>query len=392
MKRVFFALSLVAVAVAVAAAGLPAADTAPPPRPVTDRDALFRKAQVLNLTIEVEKKDADSLRNEPRKYVKCVLKDGSAVYADAGIHLKGAAGSFRGFDDKPGLTLNVDKFADAQRFRGMAKFHLANAAQDPSYLSELICGELYRAAGVPAARVSFATLTLNGRKRGLYYLKEGYDKQFLKTHFGNSNGNFYDGGFLREIDQPLELISGKDDVADRADLKALFAATREGDEKKRFEKLEKLLDLDRFLSYVVCSMITSDWDGYPSKCNNYRLYHDPKTNKITFIPSGMDQMYGDTNWPILPDWGGAVARELMRTKEGKKRYVARLREIMAKVYNAEAIVKRLDELEAVVQPALASVDAGAGRDYKNQVNRLRDAVKQRERNINEQLKRLPPEK
>ncbi len=388
MKRVFFALSLVA----VAAAGLPAADVAPPPRLITDRDALFRKPQVLDLTIDVAKADADSLRNDPRKYVKCVLKEGTAEYKDTGIHLKGAAGSFRGFDDKPGLTLNMDKFADGQRFRGIDKFHLANSAQDPSYLSELICGDLFRAAGVPAARVSHATLTLNGRKRGLYYIKEGYDKQFLKNHFGSSNGNFYDGGFLREIDQPLELVSGKGDVADRADLKALFEATREPNEQKRFEKMEKLLDMDKFISYVVLEMITSDWDGYPSKCNNYRIYHNPKTNKLTFIPSGMDQMFGDNNWPILPDWGGAVARELMRTKEGKKRYIARLREIMDKVYNVERLTKRLDELEAVVQPALASVDAGAGRDYKHHVNRLRESFKQRERSITEQLKRLAVEK
>src|SRR5262249_20210482 len=270
---------------AFATAGTPAAEQAPPPRLITDRDALFRKAQVLNLTIDVPKNELDALNREPRKYVKCLLKEGNTEYADVGIHLKGAAGSYRGFDDKPGLTLNADKFTDGQRFHGMDKFHLANSVQDPSYLNELICGEIFRAAGVPASRISHATLTLNGRKRGLYYIKEGYDKQFLQANFGSHNGNFYDGGFLRVIDQTLELISGKGDVADRADLKALLAATREPDEKKRFEKMEKLLDMDRFISYVVCEMITSDWDGYPSKCNNYRIYHDPKTNKITFIPS-----------------------------------------------------------------------------------------------------------
>ena len=389
MKRVLFALSLLAVALATA--GTPAADTAPPPRPIPDRDALFRKPRVLTLAVELDKKDADALRREPRAYVKCVLKEGDKKYPNAGIHLKGAAGSWRGFDDKPGLTLNMDKFNDDQRFRGLDKFHLSNSVQDPSYLSELICGELFRAAGVPAARVTHALVTLDGKKRGLYYLKEGYDKHFLRANFGTSTGNFYDGGFLREIDQPLQLISGEGDVADRADLKALFAATRIADEKKRFAELEKLLVLDRFLSYVVIEMITSDWDGYPSKCNNYRIYHDPKKNKLTFIPSGMDQMFGDTGWPILPDWGGTVARELMRTKEGKKRYLARLREIMEKVYKPDELVKRLDELEAVVQPALASVDPGAGRDYKNQVNRLRDAIRQRGKNVNEQIKRLPKE-
>ena len=51
-------------------------------------------------------------------------------------------------------------------------------------------------------------------------------------------------------------------------------------------------------------------------------------------------------------------------------------------------VKRLDELQARVQPVLASLDAGAGRDYPNQVNRLRNAVKQREKSIAEQLQRL----
>ena len=81
----------------------------------------------------------------------------------------------------------------------------------------------------------------------------------------------------------------------------------------------------------------------------------------------------------------------MRTTEGKKRYVARLREIMKTVFVPEVLVRRLDEVEAVVQPALAAVDPGAGRNYKSQVDRLRNAIKERARNINEQLKRLPKE-
>ena len=59
---------------------------------------------------------------------------------------------------------------------------------------------------------------------------------------------------------------------------------------------------------ILLEAITFDWDGYPYKCNNYRVYHNPKTDKITFIPSGMDQMFGDVNGPALPDFGGMVAR------------------------------------------------------------------------------------
>jgi hypothetical protein len=37
---------------------------------------------------------------------------------------------------------------------------------------------------------------------------------------------------------------------------------------------------------------------------------------------------------------------------------------------------------------LTSVDAGAGRDYPHHVNRLRDAVKQRARSVEDQLKKM----
>jgi spore coat protein CotH len=359
------------------------------PKPADPARDFFGSGTVVALSIELEPKEADALRRDPRKYVKATIKEGDTVVGrDVGIHLKGAAGSFRGLDDKPSLTLNMDKFGVDQRFHGMDKFHLANSVQDPSYLSELICGELFRAAGVPASRVAHAVVTLNGRPRGLYYVKEGYDKYFLRRNFGNNSGNFYDGGFLQELDQPLQLVTGKDDVKDRADLKALVAAARERDPKDRFKKLERLLDLDKFLSYLAVEVITWDWDGYPMKRNNYRVYHDPKRDKITFIPSGMDQMFADPNGPILPGFDGLIARALVDTPEGRERYFARLAEIMKTVYRPDDLVKRLDELQAVVQPALAKADPGAARGYAGQVDRLRQAVRQRQKSVEEQLKRI----
>lgn len=353
-----------------------------------ERAAFFRDGKVVTLAVDVGPKEADSLRREPKKYVTATLKEGTKTYPNVAVHLRGAVGSFRPFDDRPGLTVNMDKFADDQRFHGLDKFHLANSVQDPSYLSELICGELFRAAGVPAARIGHAVVTVNGRPRGLYYLKEGYDAGFLKLHFKNSHGNLYDGGFLVDIDTPLQLLSGKGDVADRADLKALAAAAREPDPAKRYARLEKLLDLDAFISYLAVDTVIWDWDGYPVKRNNYRVYHDPARDKIVFIPSGMDQMFADVNGPILPGFEGMVARGLIDIPEGKKRYLARVSEVMKTVFRTDALLKRLDELEARIQPVLAKVDAGAGRDYKHHVDRLRHAVRERPKSVNEQLKRL----
>ena len=356
--------------------------------PAEEVDAFFAKGEPVSLALEVGPKEADSLRRDHRKYVPVVVKENGQTFKNVAIHLRGSAGSFRGFDDRPGFTLNMDKFEDGQRWRGLDKFHLANSAQDPSYLSELVCGELMRAVGVPAARVGHAAVTMNGRKLGFYYLKEGYDKDFLKKHFKNNHGNFYDGGFLRDIDQPLQLVSGEGDVKDRGDLKALIAAAREGDHKRRVEQLSRVLDLDQFISYMVMSAIMWDWDGYPFKANNYRIYHDPERNKLVFIPSGMDQMFGDTNGPALPGFGGFVARSIIETPEGRRRYWARMREVVRTVFVPDRWVKRLDEAEAKIRPALAAVDQGAANGLKGQVDRLRNGIRQRHRHLTAELARV----
>lgn len=361
-------------------------------KPAEESDAFFKQLPTVEVNIEIGPKEMDALRREPRKYVRAKLIEKAngteTVYDGIGVHVKGAAGSFRGIDDKAGLTLNMDKFENTKLFHGMDKFHLANSVQDPSYISELFCGELFRAAGVPASRCAHAIVSINGKKRGFYYLKEGYDSGFLRTHFKSRNGNFYDGGFLRDIDQPLQLVSGKEDTKPHADLKKLLAAVREPDVKTRFQKMEKVLEMDKFISFMALEVLCWDWDGYPINRNNYRMYHDPMTDKFTFIPSGMDQMFHDPNGPLFPGFNGEVARNLMQTQEGKDRYVKRVEELLRTSFQFEPLAKRLSELQAKVQPSLTTVDAGAGRDYPNQVNRLRNGVQQRTKKIEEELKRL----
>jgi spore coat protein CotH len=363
-----------------------AAEQARAQSPAAESAAFFSSGKVIHLKITVEGKELEALRREPRKYAKATLiEDDSSPLKDVGIHLKGAAGSYRDFDDKPGLTLNVAKFVEERRFHGMGKFHLANSVQDPSYVQELICGELFRAAGVPASRIGHALVTLNGRPRGLYYLKEGYDKHFLKANFGNRLGNLYDGGFLRDLDQPLVLLAGKDDVKPGTDLKKLVAAAREGNLKDRFQKIAAVLDMDKFISYLALEVITWDWDGYPMNRNNYRIYHDPARDKLVFFPSGMDQMFGDPSGPILPNFQGFIARALIETPEGKARYLARMEEIITKVYNTEKMLKRLNELQDRIQTAIARIDPGAVRAYAPHVDRLREAIKTRHKSVMQQL-------
>src|SRR5262245_23115054 len=140
--------------------------------------AFFAVDRVVRLEITIDAKDFEALCRAPRQYVPCQLKaDGKPAGTDVAVKVKGGmAGSFEPVDRKPALTLNMDKLKKKQRFHGMDKWHLSNGKEDPSYLNELISGELMRAAGVPASRIRLALVTINGKPRGMYYIKEGYDK------------------------------------------------------------------------------------------------------------------------------------------------------------------------------------------------------------------------
>jgi hypothetical protein len=325
--------------------------------------------------ITVEKVEADSLRKEPRKYVKCTVKVGDTTLKDVAIHLKGAAGSFRGFDDKPALTVNVDHFNKGQKFQGMDKFHLNNSVQDPTYLNEWICGGMALDAGVPTARAAHAVVELNGRKLGFYTIKEGYNKNFLRRNFGDDKGNLYDGGFLQDIDAPLKLDSGTDNG--RKDLQALLKACQEPNAEKRFAALDKVLDIDRMISNACMQVICTDWDGYCRNRNNYRLYFDPKSGKATFIPHGMDQMFQNPGDALWPGWGGIAARALIETPEGKKRYIARLKEMTAKNFKLDDLYKKIDAVVPRAKEAMEAVQKGAGQNYENEVKAYKDRLKQR---------------
>jgi spore coat protein H len=333
------------------------------------------KVPVVKITLD--EANLRQLRGDPRKYVKATVRVDEKSYANVGLHLKGAAGSWRDWNDKPGLTLNFDKFTDDQKFRGIDKIHLNNGAQDGSFLQELLANELVLAMGVPACRCTHVLGELNGRKVGLYVLKEGFDTGWLKRHFKTSDGNLYDGGFLTDINGDLKLDHGVDNG--RKDLKALVKACNEGDANKRYQEVSKLLDVDKFCTSAALQIITADWDGYIRKPNNYRIFFpkDPKYGKAVIVPHGMDQMWQNPGEGLWHGWGGMAARAILDHPEGKKKTIEKLKEMTEKYFTQEKMFKRIDELAPRIKEAMTPVNKGWADNYKNEINWLKERLKQR---------------
>jgi spore coat protein H len=345
-------------------------------RPTPDlSDAFFTNGSIPHIKIEIAGTNLTSLRQDPRRNVRAKVIEGATVYQDVAIHLKGAAGSFRPIDDgKPAFTLNFDKFKEDQEFHGLDKLHLNNSVQDPSYMTELLCSELFLAVGVPTPRATHALVELNGRLLGFYVLKEGFDKQFLRRHFTNARGNLYDGGFIRDISDPLEKDSG-DDVANHGDLKQLVAAASEPDPEKRWGRLRELLDIDCMLTFMALEMMTWHWDGYVMKRNNYRVYHEPTENRIYFLPHGMDQMFWVAEGGLIPtNPEGLVARSILELPEGRKLYRQRVGSLLTNLFTAERLLGRINEIQKRIRPVLAASSGHEARNHDAAVNNLRNQV------------------
>lgn len=317
--------------------------------------AIFDCPTVAAFRIELSREALDSLRREPRTDVAATMTIDGMVFTNVAVHLKGAAGSFRGVDDQPAMTVSFSKFVKQRRWQGLRKIHLNNSVQDPSYMNEYLASSLFRAAGVPTPRVAFATVQLNRRKLGLYVLKEGFTDDFLECFFARTDGNLYDGGFVRDIDQQLELAQG-DGVKDRSDLDALADAAIEMDQAKRWFQLQRWLDVDCFARYLAVSVFLADWDGYALNRNNYRIYFDPHSQEAVFLPHGMDQMFQRPNMEWRPWFNGIVARGFMDTPQGRELYERHFRELFPTLLRAEPLTNTVNHLAAVLRPFEPDID------------------------------------
>jgi len=337
---------------------------------------LFGEGPPRRFDVEIGPGAMASLRAKPRDDVSGTVRAGGITYTNVAIHLKGVA-TFRPVDDQPSLTLNFSKLSPAQRFDGLKKIHLNNGKEDPTFLCEALAAEMFAKARVPVARVTLARMTLNGRDLGPYVAIEGFTDDFLGRYFSNTKGNLYDSGFRHEITFPLEKLSGKE-PDDWSDLHRLTDAAAIPDLDARWTALTHVLDVESFARYVAMQVLTANWDGYAMFRNNYRVYHDPASDRITFIPHGMDQTFARATMPLWPaSWSGALAGQYMETRQGRALYEQQLGLLFASTYHAEALAKRVDELAARVRPILAESGELSAARYDQLVFGLRNRILQR---------------
>lgn len=326
----------------------------------------------------------------PKLYAEATVTSESNTWPSVGIKLKGSYGSFQSAEERPGLTLHFDKFKGARRFAGLTRLHLNNGAQDETRLHEWLGGELARAAGVPAGRAGHAWLTLQGRDRGLYVIRESFTPEFLSEWFGApGKGDLYDAASGGDLQAGMEKDQGAE--GEDAALLALIDACNIEDADSRRSAMEAVADLSAWRSLFVAEVLLGHWDGYAQSANNYRLYRRPNDGRFAFILHGMDQILGDPDAPVYTEFHSQASRALIGLPGEPERYAAEVRRQAETVWEAFDWTARIRSRAEALARAVSQKDEALAAELRRSADDLVDRFERRRVRIR-QAAHHPPER
>ena len=315
----------------------------------TAKEAFFQWP-VWKIEINISPQNIQHLREKSREYVRAQVKLLDEHLDDVAIHLKGI-GSFRPIDDKPSFTIDLNRFVRGQSFKGLRKLHLNNSIEDSSFLREKIGTELFQSANLPAPLVTHALLELNGKPLGLYVLKEGFDDNFLSRNFKNAHGKLYDPSAFDNLEKS-SAHSALDLSSDPLELQTLADAVYDPVLSRRWERLQQILNVDQFFSFMAVEIMLGHWDGYCLGKNNFRMYADPVSGKLMFLPTGMDQILSLPNLPFKPLMKGAIAHSILEIPEAQTRYFSKFEALFNELFLPATLTNRVKQWALSIQPYL----------------------------------------
>ena len=382
-------------------------------------DAYFALGRVLRISIDIDDGDWDTLRHQTRTledvfaeieeyglsrpfaniytwFSATVTVDGE-IHAEVGVRKKGFVGSQS--DTKPSLKLRFDRYVDGQWLGGvMERMTLNNSLQDPSFVNTCLSYRVFAAAGNPAPRCNFATVSVNGTDLGLYIHVEEIKAPFLLRHFERADGNVYEGNVsdFTPVYRGTFEKKTNEDADDWSDIDAVVAALADPTDAG-LEALGEIVDLDRFLSFWATEVLVGHWDGYTGDRNNFWFYREPG-GRFVFIPWGVDDTFHLLDDPNPFDNISdpppsvlaltAIPNRLYNHPDWRAKYVTRLKEILERVWDTDELLAAVDEMATVVQQhALPAEREAAEADHE----RVRKVILKREGEILADLTPEPPE-
>lgn len=263
------------------------------------------------------------------------------------------------------FSLNLNKYVKGQKLRGVEKINLKWFKDDPNYVREVYCYDLFERFGVwtsPQSSYCRLYLRIKEDNKWIYYgvhqLLEPVDEDYLKNRifgFKDMTGNLWKanwGADLVNTDQSrmgvetvtltstyrpvYDLKSNEENLNSAKTQLAAFITNfnaKQGDGFKTW--LNNAMDVPLFLKTYAVSVMCGMWDDYWNNSNNFYFYFNA-AGKFYFIPYDYDNTLGtsllmdDSGKQDLLNWGKStnpLVKKIIDIPEYKALYVGYLNEL-----------------------------------------------------------------
>jgi spore coat protein CotH len=373
-------------------------------------DALFDPTRVIQIEIRLDPKDWHALRishpileNENNisiteqgyDYFRAdVVVDGQVIKS-VGVRKKGAWGSVA--SHRPSLKIRFDEYAKEQRFGTLDMLTLNNCLHDLTKAIPFLVYNFMNKAGVPAPRSNLARLVVNGEDLGVYANVESIRKPFIKRHFTRADGDLYEpqngADFTTNVLPRIEHKWGRDtSLAHIKELVDLLAKPG----PVSLESIERLVDLDAFITFWASEVLLGLHDGYSANQNNYYLYRDAASGKFQWLPWGADTAFRDrgaylpATVPKSVRAVGHLCLRLWELPEIRERYRREMRRLLTDVWEENAILDELNRIRRLCQNDRVPDPAQLGRPHspraaEESVERIRKFIAGRRQEVQAEL-------
>ncbi len=241
-----------------------------------------------------------------------------------GVRTKGE-NSWQSVLGKPSLKVDFDRYLDGARFRGLKGLTLDAMNDDASMMHERVAYRLYREAGVPAARATHATLTINGEDYGLYTHVETVDRVMMGRWFSDDGGPLFEQHDVDWYAGQTDLFELEYGPEDRTALEGLAAALDADDPAEALAAAEDWLDLDEFLLYWAVGAWVAQLDAYPYTLDDCHVFWDGE--RLVYLPHGVDETFYYPDYNVRDYAGARLAATCLRDPDCAARWRERLDEV-----------------------------------------------------------------
>lgn len=387
--------------------------------PIINQSDVFNLNELPSITIEVPLIEWNKLLNNydlnaanDKKVLSrfIYLNNGFKTIVDSvGLRLKGNTSRRRpeGDNGEAHNALNPDwhhshfgldfsKYVDGRSFKGLDKLNLKWFKDDPTYIREIYCYDLFQRFGcweAPLASYCKVSIKVEGDTNqayfGIYAMIENIDEVYIAKHndkWGPGIGFLWKGGWsgsrnanfvstesigVEDVDinpalsvyYAYDLKTRKDELpAAKAQLLQFISDlnTKSGTEFQTW--IEQKMDLPLFLKTYATNVVLGMWDDYWVNGNNFYFYF-ATNGKAYFIPYDYDNTLGTsqivsnsgTQNPLT--WGNMTQRPLItkvlaipQYQTMYKNYITELTNSNNNYFHSSKSIPRIQQWQNMIFP------------------------------------------